>query len=158
MVVFSQRYFPLVLVVNWDGWLATDTDIYLEQFGALAARGQPWVVLNEARWAKLPDAAGRKQLAEMSDRVTEITHGLSKATAAVLGSRLAVGAAMAVSWLTQSKLQIDYFGTSVAATTRLQEVALRGGLAWPGEANALAQQLDALHGRGPTWDQVLALT
>src|SRR5688500_16824541 len=100
-VFFTERYLPLYVNLSWGPWERGDADAYRAAFTKLCARGERYVLLSEARWSVLPGAAQRKEIAAMADEVGAITVGLSLGNVAVLASRLAVGAATAVAWLSK---------------------------------------------------------
>jgi hypothetical protein len=80
----------------------------------------------------------------MSNDMNELTQDLAIANVAVLSSRLQVGAATAVSWLTRRSVDLVYVVSAADGLERLTQKASRRGVALPPEAPSLCEALDRL--------------
>jgi hypothetical protein len=148
MVFFSERYLPLYFSVSWGPWDKGDYESYLSAFQKLVAQRNKFLVVSEARWTKLPGANERKQIAEMSDEVTGLAGALSVGGIAVLSSKLAVGAATAVAWLSRRKNDTVYVSSAADAIVHARQICKQHALTLPAEVDTLARTLDRLAAQG----------
>ncbi len=160
MVFFTERYLPLFLCIPCGAWeKSLDAQRYTDAIRRLVSRKEPYVLMSEARWAALPDAAARKELADMTNAIGELTKGLSITNVAVLSSRLQVGAATAVAWLLRTKHEVAYVSSAAEGLERSRQAAMSRGLALPAATASLCQTLDRLAGtkKAPPIEELKAL-
>jgi hypothetical protein len=149
VVYFTERYLPLFVSVPWGPWeKGLDSQRYGDALRRLVVRDEPYVFLSEARWAALPDAAARKDIAEMTNTLDELTKDMNVASVAVLASRLQVGAATAVAWLTRRKSNVVYMSSASEGLERLHQAATSRGLVLPTEAVSACRAFDRLAASG----------
>jgi hypothetical protein len=158
-VFFTERYIPLYVSVSWGPWESGDADLYRAAFTQLWARRERYVTLCEARWSVLPGARQRQEIATMSDELGPKSVGLNLGNAAVLASRLAVGAATAVAWLSKRQSDVIYVSSAADGLARMRQRAVSHGVTLPPSCDELAATLDRLAARGeqPPIERVRAL-
>ncbi len=148
MIVFDQRYLPVVFVVTAGEHQESDFAQYQQHFRAWHAERRRLLVLSDPRAQEIPSARWRKRFAELADEIDELAPNVTFANAAVLGSTLLVGAARAVSWLRKRTDDTHYSSTAREALEWLTEKGRPAGIVPPAKARDLAQRLDEAAKRG----------
>ncbi len=148
MVLFEERYHPLIIIVGWGSHAEADFEQYRTCFARWSAQKTRVLVLTDPRAQEVPSAHWRRRFAELADYIMETAPGVTVANAAVLNSALAVGAARAVTWLRRSGDQTHYCTSAVDALAWLAKQGEPDGLRIPDGAAGLAGDLDTCARRG----------
>jgi hypothetical protein len=148
MVVFDDRFFPLVVILGLKTHIEQDFETYRLHFGEWSAKKARILVLSDPRAQELPNAYWRRRFAELGDEIQSKSPNVTCANAAVLGSALLVGAARAVSWLRRGQDETFYTSSAVDALEFLIRKGQAEGLRVPGDARNLMIALDACARRG----------
>jgi hypothetical protein len=146
VIVYDESLLPLVVVVGVGEHDEADIADMYERQAAYSKRGEPIVMLWDARATELPNAATRKRIAEMQDRVLALRPQTNHGTAVVVASPLYVGAARAIDWI-RGKMSNDQHYVSKAVDA-LPWLTQRLGGALPAGAREAARELDRQHERG----------
>jgi len=139
-----SELFPLVFAVIHDQITEADIEKMYEAYRAVHERGERFVLMQDARAAKLPDAATRQRLSKLNAHFESDIEKHVIGIAVVVPNRLYAGAVQALYWMSKENAPTKAVPSAIDALEHALAIMPEDLPPFPATTRATMEELDKL--------------
>jgi hypothetical protein len=142
MLVTNGAHFPIAFAILHGEVSHDDVEALRAFYEMLHARNERFATLIDARHVKVPGAAVRRALADMSNDFGPVAKKNTVTVTVVIDSQIVVGALQAIRWFLKTDVELQYQTTPLKALAYVEKKLAAENIKVPDSARTFVKRLE----------------